>query len=132
MLKNVYEGLNARPKVYSSKTSIFAKCTRLACFLSFASLFCRKHSSCKVYIISESCQLKTFSYGLLILPATCLFIQYHNIPLPWLCIVFASGKNDNDILARFQLFPGRPELPLRVCWCRPVNLAGRERTARPV
>ena len=38
MLKNVYEGLNAQPKVYLSK-EYFAKCTRLACLLSFASLF---------------------------------------------------------------------------------------------
>ena len=61
MLENVYEGLNARkcngrsnqkvqktksiyfPKWISPKY-FFAKCTRLACLLSFASLFCLKSS----------------------------------------------------------------------------------------
>ena len=38
MLKNVYEGLNARPKVYLSK-EYFCEMYRLACLLSFASLF---------------------------------------------------------------------------------------------
>ena len=38
MLKSAYEGLNAHPKCIHRK-SIFAKCTQLACLLSFASLF---------------------------------------------------------------------------------------------
>ena len=64
MLENVYEGLNARLKVYLSK-EYFWKCTRLACLLSFASLFWLKHSKLtskiKCLVIEYSSFVSTLS-----------------------------------------------------------------------
>ena len=65
MLKNVYEGLNFDRKCIYRK-SIFAKCTRLTCLLSFASFFfsfssCSRNTAyhAKVWCSSSSFVVKT-------------------------------------------------------------------------